>query len=396
MWFFNSPEIVFGEGSLSYLEQLEGKRAFIVTDAVITRLGHTARVKEALRAAGFDVAVFDGVEPDPSIETARAGAALMAEFQPDWIVGLGGGSSLDAAKAMWVLYERPDVDPENLNPIEKLGLRRKARFLAIPTTSGTGSEATWTIVVTNVAERRKLGLGSREVMPDVAILDPSFVMSMPPRVTADTGMDALTHAIEGFTCQWHNDFSDGLCLRAAQLVFEYLPRAYRDGSDLEARTKVHHAATIAGLGSGNGAASLAHGMGHALESVFHVPHGRAASLFLPYTIEFCAQGARGDAAGAAGSTRYGDLARFLGLPCATEKEAAASLAAAVRQLQLALDQPRTILACNISHQDLDRELKQLMALACNDHFTSASTRIPDDGEMRRLFDYAYGGKSIDF
>jgi len=137
-----------------------------------------------------------------------------AEFQPDWIVGLGGGSSLDAAKAMWVLYERPDVDPENLDPIEKLGLRRKARFLAIPTTSGTGSEATWTIVVTNVAERRKLGLGSREVMPDVAILDPSFVMSMPPRVTADTGMDALTHAIEGFTCQWHNDFSDGLCLRA--------------------------------------------------------------------------------------------------------------------------------------------------------------------------------------
>ena len=288
MWFFNSPEIVFGEESLSYLEQLEGKRAFIVTDAVIARLGHVARVKEALQAAGFDVAVFDGVEPDPSIETARAGAAAMTEFQPDWIVGLGGGSSLDAAKAMWILYERPDIDPEGINPIEKLGLRRKARFLAIPTTSGTGSEATWAIVLTNVAERRKLGLGSREAMPDIAILDPSFVMSMPPRVTADTGMDALTHAIEGFTCQWHNDFSDGPCLKAAQLVFEYLPRAYTDGNDLEARTKMHNAACIAGMGFGNSSASLAHGMGHALGGVFHVPHGRAVSLFLPYVIEFCA------------------------------------------------------------------------------------------------------------
>jgi alcohol dehydrogenase class IV len=396
MWFFKSPEIVFGEESLRYLEQLEGKRAFIVTDAVITRLGHTARVKEILQAAGFDVAVFDGVEPGPAIEIARAGAAAMTAFQPDWIVGLGGGSSLDAAKAMWVLYERPDIDPEGINPIEKLGLRRKAHFLAIPTTSGTGSEATGAIVLTNVAERRKLSLGYHEAMPDVAILDSSLVMSMPPRVTADTGMDALTHAIEGFTCRRHNDFSDGLCLRAAQLVFEYLPRAYRDGSDLEARTKVHHAATIAGLGSGDGVASLAHGMGHALESVFHIPHGRAASLFLPYTIEFCAQGASGDAAGVTGSVRYGDLARFLGLPCATEKEAAASLAAAVRQLQLALDQPRTILACNISHQDLDHELTLLMTLARNDHSTSASIRIPDDGEMRRLFDYAYGGKSIDF
>ena len=276
-----------------------------------------ARVKQALQAAGFEVGVFDGVEPDPSIETARAGAAAMTEFEPDWIVGLGGGSSLDAAKAMWVLYERPDIDPEGINPIETLHLRRKARFVAIPTTSGTGSEATWAIVLTNTAERRKLGLGSREAMPDMAILDPAFVMSMPPRVTADTGLDALTHAIEGFTCQWHNDFSDGLCLKAAQLVFEYLPRAYQNGNDLEARTKMHNAASIAGLGFGNAMASLAHGMGHALGGVFHVPHGRAVSLFLPYTIEFCARGER------PGSTRYGELARFLGLPCTTEPEAAA-------------------------------------------------------------------------
>jgi len=389
MWFFNSPEIVFGEESLSYLERLEGKRAFIVTDPVIARLGHAARVKEALQAAGFEVAVFDAVEPDPSIETVRTGAAAMIEFQPDWVVGLGGGSALDAAKAMWVLYERPDIDPEGINPIETLNLRRKARFLAIPTTSGTGSEATWAIVLTNVRERRKLGLGSREAMPDIAILDPSLVMSLPPRVTADTGMDALSHAVEGFTCQWHNDFSDGLCLKAAQLVFEYLPRAYQNGNDLEARIKMHNAATIAGLGFGNAMASLAHGMGHALGCVFHVPHGRAVSLLLPYTIEFCALGEPG-------STRYSDMAHFLNLPCFTEPEAAAKLAAAVRQLQLVLDQPRTIAACGIARGDLDREMGLLMLNASNDNQTVTSTRIPDDNEMRRLFEYAYDGKSIDF
>ena len=389
MWFFKSPEIVFGEESLSYLEHLEGKRAFIVTDAVITKLGHTARVKQKLQEAGFEVAVFDQVEPDPSLETARAGAAAMAEFQPDWVIGLGGGSSLDAAKAMWILYERPDMEPAAINPIEVLHLRRKARFVAIPTTSGTGSEATWFVVLTDLAERRKLGLGSREAIADVAILDPSFVMSLPPRLTADTGMDALTHAVEGFTCQWHNDFADGLCLKAVRLVFEYLPRAYKDGDDLEARTEMHNAACIAGLGFGNSMASLAHGLGHSLGAVFHVPHGRAVSMFLPYTLEFCVRGEPG-------TTRYGELARFLGLPCATEPEAAASLAAATRQLQLALDQPRSIAACGISRADLDREMGLLVSNAGNDSQTVTSTRIPDDNEMRRLFECAFEGKSIDF
>ncbi len=181
---------------------------------------------------------------------------------------------MDAAKAMWILYERPDMDPEGINPIEILHLRRKARLIAIPTTSGTGSEATWAVVLTNLAERRKLGLGSREDLPDIAIVDPSFVLGMPPRLTADTGMDALTHAFEGCTCVYRSEFTDGMCLVASQLVFGFLRRAYRDGSDLEARTKMHYAATIAGMGFGNSMASLAHGLGHSLGGVFHVPHGR--------------------------------------------------------------------------------------------------------------------------
>jgi alcohol dehydrogenase class IV len=389
MWFFKSPEIVFGEESLSYLERVEGKRAFIVTDSIIVQLGHAARVRQVLEGAGLQVSVFDKVEPNPSLETVRAGAAAMTEFQPDWIVGLGGGSCMDASKAMWILYERPDMDPEGINPIEILHLRRKARLIAIPTTSGTGSEATWAVVLTNVAERRKLGLGSREDLPDLAIIDPSFVMAMPPRLTADTGMDALTHAFEGYTCVYRNDFTDGLCLVASQLIFRFLPRAYKDGSDAEARTKMHYAASIAGMGFGNSMASLAHGLGHSLGAVFHVPHGRAVSLFLPYVIEFCVRGEPG-------TTCYAGLARFLDLPCSTEAEAATSLAQAIRKLEADLDQPATLAACGISRADLDKEMALLVSNTGNDSSTVTSTRIPDDAETRRLCEFAYEGKSIDF
>ena len=190
------------------------------------------------------------------------------------------------------------------------------------TTSGTGSEATWAIVLTDPVERRKLGLGSRENLPDLAILDPELVQALPPRLTADTGLDALTHAVEGYTSAMHNDFCDGLCLQAARLVFDWLPKAVADGSDLEARTHTQNAATMAGLGFGNSMAGLAHGLGHALGGVFHVPHGRAVSLFLPYTLEYCAPP---HPAGEVepGPTRYTDLARFLGLPAASEPQAAA-------------------------------------------------------------------------
>jgi alcohol dehydrogenase class IV len=389
MWFFKSPEIVFGEGALGYLEQLQGKRAFIVTDPTMLAGGHVDRVRQALEATGLVVGIYDRVEPDPSIEAVRVGAEALTRFEPDWVVGLGGGSSLDAAKAMWVLYERPDIDPAGINPIETLGLRRKARFVAIPTTSGTGSETTWYLVLTDLAERRKLGLGSREAMADVAIVDPSFAMSMPPRLTADTGLDALTHAVEGFTSQWHNDFADGLCLQAARMVFDYLPRAYADGSDAEARLKMHNAASIAGLGFGNSLTSVAHGMGHALGGVFHVPHGRAVSLFLPYTIEFCV---RGDD----GSTRYAPLAHLLHLPCGSEREAGTALAAAIRDLQARLQQPRSIAECGIGREAFERELSLLVENANNDNETVTSTRIPTDDEMRRLFEYAFEGRSIDF
>ncbi|MEE8345973.1 MAG: iron-containing alcohol dehydrogenase, partial [Dehalococcoidia bacterium] len=235
MWYFVSPRIVFGEGALEELEQLEGKRALIVTDPTLVQHGLVDKVKTYLDSAGIESHVFDGVEPDPSVQTVRRGAKVAEEYGPDWIVGLGGGSPMDAAKAMWVLFERPDLEPAEINPYIQLGLRKKARLITFPTTSGTGSEATWGIVITDTDEQLKMGLGNREMAADIAIVDPEMAAGMPPRLTADTGLDALTHAVEGYTCTFRTDMTDGLCLSAIRTVIQYLPQAVADGSDMEAR-----------------------------------------------------------------------------------------------------------------------------------------------------------------
>jgi len=386
MWFFNSPEVVFGEDALSYLDEIEGRRALIVTDENMVRLDFVDRVIGHLREAGIETRVFAEVEPDPSLETVKRGAQAALAYEPDWIVGLGGGSCMDAAKAVWVLYERPDLQPDEISPIETLGLRQKARLIAIPTTSGTGAEATWAIVLTDTEGQCKLGLGSRENVADIAIVDPVFAAELPPQLTADTGMDALTHAVEGYTCTWRNDFSDGLCLKAIELVFDHLPRAYEKG-DREAREKMHNAACIAGLGFGNALAALAHSLGHSLGAVFHVPHGRAVGLFLPYTIEFCAHG---------GGTRYAEIARFLGLAAESEEEGAASLVSAIRGLLKRLSQPGTIGELGISSAEFEAGLTKLVENAENDSCAVTSPRIPSAEEFERLYRYAFEGRAVDF
>jgi alcohol dehydrogenase class IV len=385
MWFFNSPEVVYGEGALGYLSEIEGQRAFIVTDQNMVRLGFVEFVAEQLKEAGIEYQTFAEVEPNPTFEMVKRGAAAMGEYGPDWIIGLGGGSCMDAAKAIWVLYERPDMEPAEINPMIPLGLRQKARLITIPTTSGTGAEVTWVVVLTDAEDRRKLVLGSRENMADLAIVDPAFVMALPPQVAADTGMDALTHAIEGYTSSWANDFCDGLCLKAIQLVFDYLPRMVANEQDTEAREKMHNAASIAGLGFGNSMGALAHAMGHPLSPLFGIPHGRAVGLFLPYTIEFTAREAPG---------RYAEIARFLGLAAASHAEGAASLAEAVRDLARRINQPTSVRELGISREDFEAVLQKMIEDGEND--TVTSSRIPDRDELARLFRYAYEGKSIDF
>ena len=387
MWYFDSPKIVFGEGALAHLQEIEGRRAFIVSDENLVALGLVKAARDHLAKAGLDSDIFSQVEPDPSLETVIRGAQAMAEYKPDWIVGLGGGSCMDAAKAMWVLYERPNIKPEAINPIETLGLRQKARLIAIPTTAGTGAEVTWMIVLTDTREERKLGLGSRENLADIAIVDPSLTKDMPPRLTAATGLDALTHALEGYVSSWGNDFSDGPCLKAAHLIFQYLPRAYEDGSDEEAREKMSNAATLAGLGFGNSMAGLAHSMGHALGGVFHTPHGRAVGLFLPFTIEYAARENAG---------RYAEIARYLGLPAQTEAEGAGSLVHAIRELMETLEQPMSLRDLGIERQILEERMEKLIENAENEATTVVHPRIPAAEELERLFTYAHEGREIDF
>ena len=387
MWNFVSPRIVYGEEALDVLDELEGRRALVVTDATMVQLGLVDKVKAHLDSAGIEVHLFDEVEPDPSVQTVQRGAQVAQEVEPDWIVGLGGGSSIDAAKAIWVLYERPDIEPAAINPITDLGLRQKARLITIPTTSGTGAEVTWAIVLTDTEEQRKMGLGNRENAADIAIVDPQMAAGMPPQLTADTGLDALTHAVEGYTCTWHTDLTDGLCLNAARLVFQYLPRAFADGSDMEARERMHNAATCAGLGFGNAMASMAHAMGHTLGSVFHLPHGRAVTLFLPYTIEFAAREA---------PEQFAELAVFIGCSNEGAEKAARALAGCIRDLCQKVGNPTSIAESGIERESYEAQLEKLVDDAFNDTQMVTTVRSPSYEELRQLFLYAYDGRSVDF
>ena len=387
MWNFVSPRIVFGEGALDAIDELQGQRALIITDKTMLQLGLVDKVKGHFSKAGIEVHVFDEVEPDPSVQTAQKGAGVAQNFKPDWIVGLGGGSPIDAAKAVWVLYERPDIEPAAIGPVGDLGLRKKARLITIPTTSGTGAEVTWAIVLTDNVEKRKMGLGHQENLADIAIVDPEMAISMPPKLTADTGLDALVHAVEGYTCNWHTDLTDGLCLQAARLVFKYLPQAVSDGQDMEARERMHNAATCAGLGFGNSMASMAHAMGHSLGGAFHVPHGRAVALFLPYTIEFFA---------AQAPERFAELAAFVGYSNNGDEKVARAFAYHIRDLCRKVGNPTSVAEAGIKRKAYEGQLDKLVDDALNDTQMVTSVRSPTVDEMRQLFLYAYDGRPVDF
>jgi alcohol dehydrogenase class IV len=387
MWYFDCPHVIFGDEALTFLAQLTGRHTFVVTDQNIVRLGLAQLVIDQLNAANLAYTIFDEVELEPSLQMVQRCATALAQRQPDWIIGLGGGSCLDAAKAAWLLYENPGVEAINVNPFDPFKLREKAKLIAIPTTSGTGSEATWYAVLTDTVEQRKVGVGTRGMLPDYAIIDPALVMSLPPFITANTGLDALTQSIESYQSTWRSDFSDAMCLHAVRLIFKYLPRAYADGSDREAREHMHNAAAIGGIGFGNSQATLAHCLGHALGVLFHVSHGRAVALFLPYTIEFTANGY---------NSRYADIARTLGLRADDEPIGAASLVAAVRDLEQQLHQPLTIREAGIEQANFEQALPELVLRAETDTQIATSQRIPDSDELRRLFEYAYTGKTVDF
>ncbi|MEM1589979.1 MAG: iron-containing alcohol dehydrogenase [Candidatus Bathyarchaeia archaeon] len=387
MWEFTHPRtLIFGDGALEYLREIEGKKALIVTDKVICGLGFADKVAGYLKEAGLSIEIFNEVEPEPSRDTVVKCAEHAKLFEPDWIVGLGGGSCIDAAKASWALYERPDIQIDEISPLVELGLRRKAKLIAIPTTSGTGSEATWAIVITDVRGRRKMELASRELVADIVILDPQLPLTMPKKLVADTGVDALANALEAYLSSWRNYFSDILAISAIQAIFKNLPRSY-SSQDKKAKENMHYAATVAGIAFSNSQICVAHAMGHALGALFKIPHGRSVAAVLTSAVEYMAKEAM---------DRFVPLAEAVGFGAETEKESFENFIQALKRLLKEVDEPATIGELEISWSDFKRELENLVERALGSTGTIASPRVPTAEDYKKLFICAFEGKTVDF
>ncbi len=391
MYTYSCPFVVYGEDSLEYLTQIKGKKAFIVTDKNIVKLGLTKPVTDKLDAKNIQWEIFDEVEPEPSTDTIAKGGIAVGKYQPDWVIGIGGGSCMDAAKAIILLLVRPELTPVDLSISQDFNFRDKGKkLMAIPTTSGTGSEASWALVLSDYTENRKIGLGTPEDMPDVAILDPVMVMGMPPQVTADTGMDVVCQAIEGYISSWGTSLTAGWGLIATRLALEYLPRAYKDGKDVDARREMMNAAMMAGNSGSNSMFGLGHGTGHALGGIFHIPHGRTVGLFLPYTLEYIIN----DSAEAL--TKIAEIARYCGLAGGSDKECAKALITKIRVLAKEIKQPLTVKDCGIDKAKYENEIPGLVDRAINEIMTMTAPRVPGAEDLEKLFRYAYDGQSIDF
>lgn len=399
-WFKIPQKIYFEYGSLQYLSKMKGKKAFIVTDQYMVKLGFVEKVLYQLEKIPMEYQIFSEVEPDPSVETVVTGCQEMNQFQPDIIIALGGGSAIDAAKGMWLFYENPDTEFETLRlkfaDIRKRAFKfptlgKKATFVAIPTTSGTGSEVTAFAVITDKKKNIKYPLADYELTPDIAIIDPELVLTVPPSVTADTGLDVLTHAIESYVSVLASDYTDALAEKAIKLVFEYLPKAYQNGQDKVAREKMHNASCIAGMAFTNAFLGLNHGMAHILGGKFHIPHGRANAILMPYVIKYNAASRPTKFAAfpqyeyPKAGERYAEIARFLGLPAATVEEGVNSLIVAIKELMLKVNVPTTLKESGVDKNKFDKELPEMADIAFNDQCTGSNPRMPLVNEIMEIY-----------
>jgi alcohol dehydrogenase class IV len=390
VWWYFTPNVTFGEDALSELETIKGKKAFIVTDKVINGLGLAEKVCRILTERQWEAAIWDGVEPDPKVSTVKSAAEAIRRFGADWIIAVGGGSVMDTAKAAWVLYEKPEVELHALTPFDELGLRTKAKLVCIPTTAGTGSEATKAIVIRDDETGRKFATINPELTPDIAILDPEFVVGLPKELTAYTGMDALTHAVEGYISVWKNDFSDGCSLQAVKMVFEWLPKSVNDLADLESREKMLIAACLAGMSFGNSQAALAHSLGHSMGSVLRTHHGMSVGMALPYTIEFnCIDNEDG-------TKYYSELARIIGVYGKNDKDTSMKFAAAIRELMSKIGSPQSFKEAGVKKKDFTAGLENMVEFAMMDTSLTMNPRNTDSDEIRKLYQYMFDGKIIDF
>jgi alcohol dehydrogenase class IV len=380
-------DIYHGEGALETLKTLKGKRAFIVVGGgSMKKFGFLQKVEDYLKEAGMEIELFEGVEPDPSVETVMKGAEAMRSFEPDWIVAMGGGSPIDAAKAMWIFYEYPEFTFEQaVVPFGLPELRQKAKFIAIPSTSGTATEVTAFSVITDYKAKIKYPLADFNITPDIAIVDPALAQTMPKTLVAHTGMDALTHAIEAYTASLRSNFSDPLALKAIEMVRDYLVDSY-NGCE-KSRNLMHEAQCLAGMAFSNALLGIVHSMAHKTGAVFHIPHGCANAIFLPYVIEYNRSKCE---------DRYADIARMLKLKGNTDAELTDSLIEMINGLNTALSIPHSMKDYGVTEEDFKANLEFIAHNAVLDACTGSNPREIDDKTMERLFECTYYGKKVEF
>nr|WP_033045319.1 iron-containing alcohol dehydrogenase [Clostridium botulinum] len=369
-------DLYFGEGSLEALKTLKGKKAVVVVGGgSMKRFGFLDKVQSYLNEAGIEVKLIEGVEPDPSVETVMNGAAVMREFEPDLIVSIGGGSPIDAAKAMWIFYEYPDFTFEQaVVPFGIPELRQKARFVAIPSTSGTATEVTAFSVITDYKKKIKYPLADFNLTPDIAIVDPDLAQTMPTKLTAHTGMDALTHAIEAYVAGLRSVFSDPLAMQAIVMVKEYLVKSYNGNK--EARGQMHLAQCLAGMAFSNALLGITHSMAHKTGAVFHIPHGCANAIFLPYVIQYNSKSC---------GERYATIARKLGLAGENQDELVKSLIEMIREMNKTMNIPLNLKEYGITEEEFKENVKYISHNAVLDACTGSNPREINDETMEKLF-----------
>lgn len=407
-WFKVPEKIYFEAGSIQYLEKMPDiSRAFIVTDPSMVELGYVDKILYYLRKRKEYVhsEIFSDVESDPSFDTIHRGVKLMQEFKPDVVIALGGGSPIDAAKGMWLFYEHPEADPEGMKlkfmdirkrtyKFPKLGI--KSKMVAIPTTSGTGSEVTSFAVITDKNQNKKYPLADYELTPDVAIVDPDLVMSLPKTITADTGMDVLTHAIESYVSNMASDYTDGLAEKAVELVFKNIREAYNNGSNKEAREKMHNASTIAGMAFTNAFLGINHSLAHKIGAEFHLPHGRINAILLPYVIRYNSQMPTKFVSFPKyeyfiADQKYADLSRRMNFPAYTNEEGVNSLIEEIKKLNNDLNIPKSFKEAGIDEKEFLAKADILADRAFEDQCTTANPRLPLVSELKQiLLDSYYG------
>jgi len=388
-------DLYHGKGAIDELKNLSGKKAFVVVGGgSMKRFGFLDRAVNNLKEAGMEVELFEGVEADPSVDTVMAGAAAMRKSQPDWIVAIGGGSPIDAAKAMWAFYEYPDTTFEDLCiPFNFPKLRTKAHFCAIPSTSGTATEVTAFAVITDYKAGIKYPLADFNITPDVAIVDPELAETMPKKLTAHTGMDAMTHAVEAYVSTLHSDYTDPLALHAIKMVSEFLIPSF-DG-DTEARARMHNAQCLAGMAFSNALLGIVHSMAHKTGAAYsggHIVHGCANAMYLPKVIKFNSKEPEA-------AKRYAEIARFIGLAGNTDVELTDAFIAHIKKMNAALDIPSSIKEYEdgiIDEKEFFEKLPKVAALAVGDACTGSNPRSITPEVMEKLLTCCFYDTEVNF